>query len=172
MKKVNIILGRFQPITLGHMKMVEELYKINGYPTVFCMVSNKKFDKKHPFSDELINKQFCEIRDEKIAGKVYVKNADIVKFAEELHINNYEPYLWAAGSDRYVAYKKQSDGYKEKANLLSEFDVVEIKRDDEDISATKVRESIANGDLKEFIKMTPKNSDKIFNEFKEAISKI
>ena len=167
-----MILGRFQPITLGHMKMVEELYKRNGYPTVFCMIPNNKFDDRHPFSDELIYQQFAQISNNKIAGHIYVKNADIVKFAEELHKNNYEPYLWAAGTDRYKAYKKQSDGYKEKAGLLTEFDVIEIRRTDEDISATKVRESIIANDIEMFIKMTPKNSDKLFNEFKEEIAKV
>lgn len=171
MKKVNIIIGRFQPITLGHLKIASALYKENELPTVWCLVSNKKFDAKHPFSDELISKEIdeCLKGTNEYAGHIYIKNADIVKCAEILHSEDFEPILWGCGSDRYPSYKKQADRYKEMANLLPEFDCFEVNRTDDDISATKVREAIKTDNKEEFKKMMPKGSEKLFDDFKDQL---
>ena len=56
-KPCNVALGRFQPFTKGHLQMLKDGYDKNGYPAVVFMISNKKFDSKHPFSDELIAKE-------------------------------------------------------------------------------------------------------------------
>ena len=174
MKKVNIVIGRFQPITLGHMKIVEQMYDENNLPTVFCMVSNKKFDNKHPFSDDIISEELNIImkNDKQVAGYIWITNADIVKCGEKLHEAGYEPLLWGCGTDRYDSYKKQADRYKEKAGLLPEFDVFEVKRTDDDISATKVRNAIKEDDIETFNKMMPKGTDKLFKQMKKALSKI
>ena len=174
MKKVNIIIGRFQPITLGHMKIVEQMYNENNLPTIFCMVSNKKFDSKHPFSDDIISEELDIImkNDKQVAGYIWITNADIVKCGEKLHEAGYEPLLWGCGTDRYDSYKKQADKYKEKAGLLPEFDVFEVKRTDDDISATKVRNAIKENDINTFNKMMPKGTDKLFDQMKNALSEI
>ena len=174
MKNVNIVIGRFQPITLGHMKIVEQMYNENNLSTVFCMVSNKKFDSKHPFSDDIISEELDIImkNDKRVAGYIWITNADIVKCGEKLHEAGYEPLLWGCGTDRYDSYKKQADKYKEKAGLLPEFDVFEVKRTDDDISATKVRNAIKEDDLETFNKMMPKGTDKLFEQMKNALSEI
>ena len=174
MKNVNMILGRFQPITLGHLKIVDELYNKNNLPIVFCLVSNTKFDDKRPFDDNIISEELDIImkEDKRIAGYVYVKSADIVKCAEILHNNMFEPHLWGCGTDRYESYKKQVDKYKDIANLIAEFDVLEIQRNDEDVSATKVRESIMNDDIQGYCQMMPKETHNMFKVLKGAIQKI
>lgn len=173
MKKVNIIIGRFQPITLGHIKIVDAMYKENGLPTVICQVSNKKFDTKHPFSDELISEEVKIIeKNYNVVGQVYVTNADIVKCGNLLHENGFEPILWGCGTDRYASYTKQADKYKKDANLLDEFTTFEVKRSDEDISATKVREALISGDFETFKKMMPNGTDKLFDKMKEAMESI
>jgi citrate lyase synthetase len=45
--------------------------------------------------------------------------------------------------------------YAEQAHLSPDFKMFEIKRSDEDISATKVRNAILNDDYKSFVVMTP-----------------
>lgn len=173
-KRVNMVLGRFQPITSGHMKIVDELFKQNALPTVFCLVSNKKFDNKHPFSDELISKELeiIEKNYPAIAGRIYVKSANIEWALQDLHKEGFEPLLWGCGTDRYEAYKKQADKYAPRNDALPEFDVYEVKRGDEDISATKVREAIKNDDIETYKKMMPKGTDKIFDEFKDQLNNI
>lgn len=173
-----MILGRFQPITDGHMKVVQSLYEKNQLPTVWCLVTNKKIDNTHPFSDDLIKKEidgFISSDSELYAGHIYVTNADIVKCAEKLHDAGFEPILWGCGSDRYPAYKKQADKYKEKAGLLDEFDCLEVKRNEEDISATKVRQAISDDDFARYSKLMPIGADKdmdLFEEFKKALKNL
>lgn len=176
MKKVNICLGRFMPFTKGHYKMIEYGLKHNGLPTVIFMISNKKMDKKHPFSDELIQKEMDMLKKslKGIENTVYVSSADIVKLGKWCYENNYEPQLWITGSDRLAAYKRQAENpkYQDLGHFPSSFTTLEVPRTDEDISATKVREAISNNDLDSFKKMMPEGTKKLFDDFKEALSHI
>ena len=176
MKKVNICLGRFMPFTKGHYKMIEYGLKHNGLPTVIFMISNKKIDKRHPFSDELIQKEMDMLKKslEGIENTVYVSSADIVKLGQWCYENNYEPQFWITGSDRLAAYKRQAENpkYQDLGHFPSSFTTLEVPRTDEDISATKVREAIMNDDLATFKKMMPNGTEKLFNEFKEALSQV
>ena len=176
MKKVNICLGRFMPFTKGHYKMIEYGLKQNGLPTVVFMISNKKMDKKHPFSDELMQKEMDMLKKslKGIENTVYVSSADIVKLGQWCYENNYEPQFWITGSDRLVAYKRQAENpkYQDLGHFPSSFTTLEVPRTDEDISATKVREAIMNDDLDTFKKMMPNGTEKLFDEFKEALSQV
>ena len=176
MKKVNICLGRFMPFTKGHYKMIEYGLKQNGLPTVIFMISNKKMDKKHPFSDELMKKEMDMLKKslEGIENTVYVSSADIVKLGQWCYENNYEPQFWITGSDRLAAYKRQAENpkYQDLGHFPSSFTTLEVPRTDEDISATKVREAIMNDDLDTFKKMMPNGTEKLFDEFKEALSQV
>jgi citrate lyase synthetase len=49
-------------------------------------------------------------------------------------------------------------------------EIKEIKRTDEDISATKVREALINNDIEAFKKLTDKKMHKMFEELKAIIS--
>ena len=176
MKKVNICLGRFMPFTKGHYKMIEYGLKHNGLPTVIFMISNKKMDKKHPFSDELIQKEMDMLKKslKGIENTVYVSSADIVKLGQWCYENNYEPQFWITGSDRLAAYKRQAENpkYQDLGHFPSSFTTLEVPRTDEDISATKVREAIMNDDLDTFKKMMPEGTEKLFDDFKEALSQV
>ena len=176
MKKVNICLGRFMPFTKGHYKMIEYGLKQNGLPTIVFMISNKKMDKKHPFSDELMQKEMDMLKKslKGIENTVYVSSADIVKLGQWCYENNYEPQFWITGSDRLAAYKRQAENpkYQDLGHFPSSFTTLEVPRTDEDISATKVREAIMNDDLDTFKKMMPNGTEKLFDEFKEALSQV
>ncbi len=176
MKKVNICLGRFMPFTKGHYKMIEYGLKQNGLPTIVFMISNKKMDKKHPFSDELMQKEMDMLKKslEGIENTVYVSSADIVKLGQWCYENNYKPQFWITGSDRLAAYKRQAENpkYQDLGHFPSSFTTLEVPRTDEDISATKVREAIMNDDLDTFKKMMPNGTEKLFDEFKEALSQV
>lgn len=174
MENVNIVLGRFQPFTKGHEKILVQMYEENKLPTVMLLISNTKFDSKHPFSDDVIKKELELAFNNKPYYKdaLYVKSADILKFAELLHENGYQPKLWGTGTDRLPIYKKMADKYKERAGFDDDFDTFEIKRTDDDISATKVRTALKENDIVTFKQMMPDGTEKMFNEFKEIINGI
>lgn len=159
MKQVNIMIGRFQPFTKGHMKCVEEAWKKLKVPTVVCMINTKeeKVDEKHPFPSTLTLPLYNDaFKKEKMIEKfVLVVNADIVKIGELLFQEGYEIVSWTCGTDRIDSYTKMSEKYHDQAHLSDDFQMLEIKRGDEDISATKVRQAMMNNDKKTFDKLTP-----------------
>lgn len=178
-KDCNICVGRFQPITLGHLSILKALQKENGYPTVLCNISNKKFDAKHPFSDELIEKEIntCFKGQDFYLDQMFVKNAAIDVIGENLAKKGYVAHLWGCGSDREKFYKQMASNKKYLKDFPEEFKVFVITRNEQSsdvdgISATKVREAIKNDDKAAFVKMMPDGAEKLFSDFKEAISKI
>lgn len=159
MKKVNIVIGRFQPFSKGHYKCIEAAWKKKGIPTVICMIDvpENKVDERHPFPTTMLVDLYKELfkRDPKIADVVMVKNADIVKIAEELKKKGYKIASWTCGTDRIDSYTRMSDKYKDQAGLVDDFEMIEVKRGDEDISATKVRQALLDDDRTTFLKMVP-----------------
>lgn len=184
MKKVNITIGRFQPFTKGHMKCVETPYEELGVPTVVCMVNTKdeKVDAKHPFPSSMLLPLYNEAFDkEKMIEKfALVVNADIVKIGEMLYKEGYEIVSWSCGTDRIDKYSDMAERYAEQAHLSPDFKMIEIKRTDEDISATKVRQALLADDKKTFDKMTPfgslrqhlKGKDSIYEILKNQINNV
>lgn len=179
MTNVNIISGRCQPFTLGHQSILEALYKENKYPTVLCLIHNTKFDSKHPFSDELIKKEI----DTCLKGKdfyqdiIWIKNAAIDKIGEELAKKDYSAHLWGCGTDRAKSYERMASNKKYLKDFPDDFKVFVVDRDEtssavDGISATKIRQAIKDDDKAAFVKMMPDGAQKLFNEFKEELSKV
>lgn len=160
MKKINIMIGRFQPFTKGHYKCVETASQQKGIPTVIAMIDtpDNKVDEKHPFPSSLILPLYKELfkKDKNIEDIILVKTANIVEIGEMLKKKNLQIASWTCGSDRIDAYTRMSSNYHDKANLSDDFEMIEIFRTDKDISATKVRQALLDNDKKEFIKLTPR----------------
>lgn len=159
MKQVNITIGRFQPFTNGHMSCVEYAYKKLGIPTIICMIDtpDSKVDEKHPFPSSMLLPLYKNLfkKNNMIEDIILVKNADIVKIGEQLYENGYQIRSWSCGTDRFDSYDKMAKKYADKAHLSDDYETLEIKRSDEDISATKVRQAILDNDYKTFVAMTP-----------------
>lgn len=181
MKDVNIILGRFMPFHLGHCSIPEAMFNENGLPTVICQIQNKKIDKKHPFTDDLINKEFykCLKGQKWYADHILVSSADIVKIGQELNNKGYIPHLWGCGTDRKVPFERMAKNtkYREEGMLPDDFKVFVVKRDDASndiagISATKVRDAITADNKEAFVKMMPQGAESLYNEFKCQLSKV
>lgn len=175
-QKVNIFVGRFQPFTLGHAKVLESLYKENGLPIVVFLVKAGKEKKddaiKRPFDVDTQIEMFEMVKKQyKFLENIFVvPSAGIDILFNELR-PTYEPVLWGTGSDRLKAYSymANSDKYRDELGVLPEFGMFEIKRNDDDISATKVREALEKDDKKTFDKMTPSSLHGMFNELKSKL---
>ena len=144
MEKCNILIGRFQPITNGgHLKCAEQAMKRLNVPTLFMMIETKesKLDSKHPFPSSMLLSIYSKAlkSNKNVVGIVLVKNANIIELVETCRNNGFEPISWTCGTDRYDAYQKMVDKYAEKIDLDPNFQLLEIKRGDEDSSATKLR---------------------------------
>lgn len=183
---VNILVGRFQPLTAGHIKCVEYLSKNVGknLPTIVCMIETKgidkktgKIDPKRPFPTELFIQNYKDIISDSVGIEdiELIKSADIVKIKEQLESKGYNIVSWTCGSDRYNDYKRMVDRY------APEIELIEIPRTDEDISATKARSALMEDDEEEFLrlfiplktikqKMIYKSKD-LYNKFKQYVNK-
>lgn len=157
--KVNIIIGRFQPFTNGHMKCVDWAYEKKRLNTVICIIDtpSNKIDKKHPFSTDLLMRYYKNLStlNDHIENIVVVKSADIIKISDELNKYGYTIGSWTCGSDRYDDYLRISTNYHDRANLSEDFELLEVPRMDEDVSATQVRDALLKNDKKKFFKLTP-----------------
>ena len=109
LEKVNLFAGRFQPFHNGHLQCCKDAFEKNGLPTVIMFIHNEKFDKKKPFSDDLIEKELNIIKkNEKcIKDIIWLRFPQPVRMCRVLKDMGYEAELWLAGEDRIESYKKQ-----------------------------------------------------------------
>ena len=157
-KKVNMMVGRFQPPTLGHLKVLKSLSKENGHPVVIFLIRAKKVDpKKQPFQIETTQQMFNDLikKHSFIEDVIVLESAAIDKMFNALR-PNYEPILWGTGSDRMKSYGFQvnKEAYRTELNVDPDFKLHEIKRTGDNISASKVRTAITDDDMNAFKKMT------------------
>ncbi len=170
---INIMVGRFQPFTSGHLKCVEQIQKHNGFPTYIGLVSTKKNDERHPFPDDVIIDEINSIKTNAIAGIDIVPNGYYPAFVQKLQEQGYVVHGIVCGTDRWADYERMRVGANKKEQILiDDFIVYEVKRSDEDISATKVRETIKTNDLEAYKRLMPKGTERIFNKLHEIITNV
>lgn len=175
-KPVNIFVGRFQPFTLGHVKVFEQMYKKNGYPVVVYLVRGGKPDpEKRPFDEDLQQAMFAEMTKQYpfLEAAFVVPNGGIdTLFAAARPA--YEPMMWGYGTDRKKAYDFMINKpeYREDLGVNPDFTGFEIFRTDDDVSASKVRTALAVDDETTFKKMTPKSMHKFYKTLQNTLPQI
>ncbi len=151
-KPVNIFVGRFQPFTLGHVKVFEKMYKQNGLPVVVFLVRGGKPDpEKRPFDETLQQAMFAKMAKQYpfLETAIVVPNGAI----DTLYAHArpaYEPMMWGFGTDRKKSYNSMitKDRYRQELDVDPSFKGFEIKRTDDNISASKVRNALKIDDEK------------------------
>ena len=174
MEKVNILIGRFQPFTLGHLKCAQEAQKKLGVKTVLLVINTVKQDSRHPFLTKQLEKildKMCK-EESSLAGYVLVKTANIVDNIEILREAGYEPISWTCGTDRIDSYTTMTKKYGKDINLNDDFEMIEIKRGDEDISATAVRRALRDNDKDTYMKLVPNIWTKQFDYLRDIIMNV
>lgn len=173
-KKVNIIVGRFQPFHNGHLQMIKDLYMANKLPVVIIAIHpghNKSGNS--PFSMSTMRTMMTAIMQEgngsicdfRIVGRGFI--GDILDALRP----KYEPILWGVGPDRINDYQKQIElNYKRnnELNLNDKFELMETKRS---LSGTDVREFIVGDKFGEFKAKVPKSVQALYPLFRTDIAK-
>jgi hypothetical protein len=175
-KPVNIFVGRFQPFTLGHVKVFEKMYKQNGLPVVVFLVRGGKPDpEKRPFDETLQQAMFTKMAKQYpfLETAIVVPNGAI----DTLYAHArpaYEPMMWGFGTDRKKSYNSMitKDRYRQELDVDPSFKGFEIKRTDDNISASKVRNALKIDDEKAFQKMTPKSIHKFYKPLQNILQPI
>ena len=170
LKPCNMIMGKFQPFTKGHEKLLETAKKHNGYPTFIIGVRRKKGIPI--LSDELTTEIFSTLEKENknVCGFDFINMGTIGLGVKKIHEAGFEPVAIFGGSDRIKEYNRQVDYIFNHDEIPNEMEVVEIPRSDEDISATKLRAAILEDDEKQIKELMPKGLLKFVDEIKKELS--
>lgn len=156
-KQVNILVGRFQPFHIGHLKSLELLKNKNNLSTVIICVKPDKVNDNSPFNKNVQDKLFSKIKESNpglIEDIFYTKRAWIEDLLKTLR-PKYEPILWGAGEDRLNSYKLQTEYAKNKKidlNLHKNFKLFKLPRY---TNGTDVREYIKNNNYEGYKKIMP-----------------
>lgn len=150
-----MVVGRFQPPTLGHQVVLDQLRdysRANGLvPIVFIVdgATTSLDTRQNPMSSterlQLMRKWFPDVRMD-VIGSAY-------EAMDVLQLQDLEPVVWFAGSDRVKRYQ----GILVHAGYPNSH-VVEIERTQgiaAGVSGTKARQVAAAGDIGEFRRMLP-----------------
>lgn len=175
-KLVNMFVGRFQPFTLGHAKVIETISKQNGYPVIIFLIKSKTKKKedafKRPYDEDTQIKMLNKLKSKYPIEKVYVLNiAAINHMFDEMRADGYEPVLWGTGTDREKNYGGQvnNEPYRKDLGVRDDFSLFVIPRTDKNISATQVRNAMLDGDERLFKKLTPKEIHPMYDELKSKL---
>jgi cytidyltransferase-like protein len=159
-KSVNVLIGRFQPFHLGHLKMAKKLKEKNNLPS-FVVVVYPGHNKsgKSPFNDRVI-KQYMEavIKDnpKDLVDYIIVDRGLVGSIINKLVGMGLEPHLIASGDDRKDYYEKQIEYIKRSDlidNLPKDFGLEVTPRF---TSATEVRDKLKSEDFAALKKLLPK----------------
>jgi nicotinic acid mononucleotide adenylyltransferase len=167
MKECNIVIGRFQPLTNGHIKCINETYKKYGLRTILFIigVGEDKVDTRHPFPTCSLIPMYKRTLGhlDTIIDIVEVRSADIIRISSICEQLGYKIKTWSCGEDRATAYTQMGERYKERAHLCDDFKVVVFDRTD-GISATGIRNAIITRDFHTFYRNTPYQMSKYVYE--------
>jgi len=176
LQPVNMFVGRFQPFTLGHAKVLEAIHKQNGYPVIVFLVKAKNAKKddavKRPYDESTQIRMFNSVqRQYKFLKEIFVINTAAIDKMFNVMRPKYEPVLWGTGSDRMKVYGYQVDNnsYREQLGVRSDFSLFEIPRTGNNISATQVRNAMIDGDEKLFKKLTPNAIHRMYDDLKSKL---
>lgn len=170
-KEAFIFQGRFQPITKAHATIILDAIRNNKNLEPFVIVvkgtKSGQDKKRNPFD---IDTQIDLIRKSTNNQVKYIevtKSAFIEDLVNVVRDKGYEPVKMFAGSDRVVSYRDMIQRYKDDLGINIE--VEEIKRTDEDISATKVRNALLEDDFSTFERMTLNLDEKDFEKLQKTL---
>lgn len=155
---INVVLGRFNPFTKGHYKIITEIN--NNYLTYIFVIDGEQTGKNITKNPLTLFERISYITDLNIPNTkiLYASTAyEILDICEVLNLNIKNVIC---GTDREQQYKK-----------LFNTNIICFDRND-NISSTKIRNFIKNNDYNEYEKlMVPSyKNKKIFNIINKRLS--
>jgi hypothetical protein len=170
-QKVNVLIGSFQPVTMGHIKAAQALKEKNGNKTVFVAIKPTELSKKSPFSLTTTKGMLTKTQQEYpnvIADNLIVPNGQIAEIIKELR-PGYEPILWGTTERRLKDYALQFDYIKKRdipLRISKDFKLVELPSY---VKSEEIIDLIRKSNFEEFKKLTPTSiAGEFFNLQKEV----
>ena len=158
-KKVAVAaFGRMNPPTIGHEKLVNAVKKQQGDHYIFLSQTQKPKDNPLPFDVKLefAKKSFPGVN----VGHPTVRTP--IQMLQMLEKLGYTDVIYVAGSDRVASFDKLFNDYNGKEYNFDSITVVNAGERDPDadgaegMSASKMRQAAAEGNLEAFSQGVPK----------------
>jgi nicotinamide mononucleotide adenylyltransferase len=164
-KKVQLFIGRMQPVHLGHKKIIDSMTN----PVIVIVKGEKSSEDRlrNPFSAEYQIKLIKKIAPQ--AEIITASSGYLPKILAQLREKGMEVDTIYAGADRITGYKKQIESANAKMDPEYRYNV-KFKETDRVTSATAVRNAIRSGDEQEFRKLMPKELWGEFETMKKTLS--
>jgi len=162
--EVNIMVGKFQPVTSGHLEAAARLKEKNGKPVVLVAIHPGKKTKGSPISKKFLNIMLSKIQQSnpELIKDYRIIDSGLIDEVIKSLAPEYSPVLWGTSGRRLHDYAIQFD-YIRKRNipirLSKEFKLIELPSI---VKSEEVLAAIKNSDYREFKKKTP---DSIHSEF-------
>jgi hypothetical protein len=168
-KKVNVVIGRFQPFTNGHLEMSKEMLKNNNLPCIYIYVRSKSGKNSH------LNENITDTMMKSIVNKyshiedAFSMTASFIPVViMELQRRGYEPINIGAGPDRFQVYQDMVKKMT-KIEVDENFSIYPFKKRISNISGTQVRNFIIENDYDNFAKNTPSCTHKFFEDYRKDL---
>lgn len=179
-KGVTFTFGRFNPPTVGHMKLASKMKKVSKGNDVKIYTSHTTDKKKNP----LTNKQIRKYMTAMLPSGVKVEDTiarTVFDVVTDLHNQGYEDIQMVVGSDRIREFDgllKKYNGVKARHGFydFKSIKVVSAGERDPDsqgvdgMSASKMRQLVSIGDEKTFIDSLPRGY-KLGKQLYKAVQK-
>jgi phosphopantetheine adenylyltransferase len=155
--EVNLLIGNFQPVSMGHIKAAQKLKAKNDCPIVLVAVKPEKPTAKLPFSSRITKLMLEKIKQEYsdlIVDIKMIESGQIEEILEQLH-PKYKPLLWGTSERRVKDYALQLEYIKKKKiplRLAKDFKLVELPSF---VKSEDVIKTIKDSDFAEFKKAVP-----------------
>ena len=179
-KGVTFTYGRFNPPTVGHMKLAAKMKSVAGGNDVHIYTSHTTDKKKNP----LTNKQIRQFMNPMLPSGIDVQKTDaktVFDVITNIYKKGYEDIQMVVGSDRINEFDKlinKYNGIKARHGYykFKSIKVVSAGERDPDsegvdgMSASKMRQLVHMGDKETFIKSLP-NGYKLGKQLYKAVQK-
>ena len=172
--KVNILIGSFQPVNLGHIKAAEALKKKNGNKTIFVAIKGDGQSKKSPFTLATTKVMLNKVQQEYstlIEGIRIIPSGQLAEIIKSLR-PDYEPILWGTTDRRMKDYAIQMDYIKKRdvpLRISKDFKLVELPSF---VKSEEIIDLIKCSDFEQFKKMVPETIVSEFFNLQKEVGKI
>ena len=131
MRKVNIMVDYFQPITNDHINSAKLMHSKNNLPVVLVMLTSKHRNSKYPISSQMAKRLLQLVRGEygELIIDVVEINVNSVDSIISAIYPKYQPILWGATKGKMNDYLLQIDFAKNKRiayNIGKNFKLIEL----------------------------------------------
>lgn len=156
-----VTLGKFDGFHLGHMKLIDEMVcDLNGYEKVIFTFDVSPFKMSQNYQGEILSKEERRYICDRFNVDTIIEypfTDEVMKmspedFVENVIVNRLSAKKVIVGPDFRFGYKRKGDILLlKKMSVKFSYELVVIDKvmyNDEEISSTRIRKSISEGDMK------------------------